>query len=87
MALPCVYPFGYGSGRTDIHPYLLVDAEVPLRAAEWVQAHIESQRVFLLALNFFLLIVGYLMDIFSAIVVVVPLITPIGNEFLLLVLG
>ncbi len=59
----------------------LVDAEVPVRAAEWVQARIHSQWTFLLALNFFLLIVGCLMDIFSAIVVVVPLIAPIGDAF------
>jgi tripartite ATP-independent transporter DctM subunit len=59
----------------------LVDAEVPRHATEWVQAGIQSQWVFLLALNFFLLIVGCLMDIFSAIVVVVPLIAPIGVAF------
>ncbi len=59
----------------------LVDAEVPARAAEWVQARIHTQWMFLLALNFFLLIVGCLMDIFSAIVVVVPLIAPIGLAF------
>ncbi len=59
----------------------LVDAEVPMKAAEWVQAHIHSKILFLLALNLFLLIVGALMDIFSAIVVVVPLILPISEVF------
>ncbi len=59
----------------------LVDAEVPMKAAEWVQAHISSRVLFLLTLNLFLLIVGALMDIFSAIVVVVPLILPIGQAF------
>lgn len=59
----------------------LVDAEVPVKAAEWVQAHIHSRILFLLALNAFLLIVGCLMDIFSAIVVVVPLILPISRLF------
>ena len=59
----------------------LVDAEVPMRAAAWVAAHIDSRIVFLLALNIFLLIVGCFMDIFSAIVVVVPLILPIGAAF------
>ena len=52
-----------------------------MKAAEWVQAHIHSKILFLLALNLFLLIVGALMDIFSAIVVVVPLILPIGQAF------
>ncbi|HEX5033756.1 MAG TPA: TRAP transporter large permease subunit, partial [bacterium] len=40
-----------------------------------------SKWAFLLALNVFLLIVGSLMDIFSAIIVVVPLIIPIAREF------
>lgn len=59
----------------------LVDAEVPAKAAVWVQSHIHSRTLFLLALNAFLLIVGCLMDIFSAIVVVVPLILPISRVF------
>jgi tripartite ATP-independent transporter DctM subunit len=56
----------------------LVFAEVPDRAVEAVQALVDSKLVFLLLLNLFLLVVGCLMDIFSAIVVVVPLITPLG---------
>ncbi len=59
----------------------LVDAEVPMRAAAWVKTHVESRILFLLALNIFLLIVGCFMDIFSAIVVVVPLIVPISQAF------
>ncbi len=59
----------------------LVDAQVPMQAAAWVQAHVDSRIVFLLALNLFLLIVGCFMDIFSAIVVVVPLIVPISQAF------
>ena len=59
----------------------LVDAQVPMHAADWVEAHVESKLVFLLALNVFLLIVGCLMDIFSAIAVVVPLILPIAAVF------
>jgi tripartite ATP-independent transporter DctM subunit len=59
----------------------LVDAQVPTRALEWVTASIHSRWVFLLLLNGFLLIVGCLMDIFSAIVVVVPLIVPMGEAF------
>ena len=45
------------------------------------QTHVESKIVFLLALNVFLLLVGTVMDIFSAIVVVVPLILPIAAHF------
>ena len=59
----------------------LVDAQVPMKAATWVKAHIESPLLFLLALNAFLLVVGCLMDIFSAIVVIVPLLLPIGTAF------
>ncbi len=59
----------------------LVDAEVPMKAADWVQAHLDSRLAFLIALNVSLLIVGCLMDIFSAIVVAVPLILPIAEAF------
>ena len=57
------------------------DADIPFRLLEWTQAHIESPLLFLLALNGFLLLVGCVMDIFSAIVVVVPLITAIGQAY------
>jgi len=59
----------------------MVDAQIPTRALEWVQSMIESKIVFLLCLNVFLLIVGCLMDIFSAIVVVVPLLVPLGAAY------
>ena len=59
----------------------MVDADIPFRLLEWTQDHIESPLLFLLALNVFLLVVGCLMDIFSAIVVVVPLIVEIGAAF------
>jgi tripartite ATP-independent transporter DctM subunit len=59
----------------------LIDAEIPMRGAEWVKAAIHSRWLFLLTLNVFLLIVGCLMDIFSAIFVVVPLILPIAAAF------
>ena len=56
----------------------LVFAQVPDMAVEWVQANISSPWTFLLMLNVFLLAVGALMDNYSAIVVVVPLIVPVG---------
>ena len=58
-----------------------LDADIPFRLLEWTQTHIESPLLFLAALNIFLLIVGCVMDIFSAIVVVVPLITTIGVAY------
>jgi len=56
----------------------LVDAQIPTQLIDWTQAHIHSHLTFLLALNVFLLLVGTLMDIFSAIVVVVPLLLPLA---------
>ncbi len=59
----------------------LVDAQAAQVLVDLVQNNIESKIVFLLALNVFLLLVGCLMDIFSATVVVVPLIIPLGLAF------
>lgn len=59
----------------------LVGAEVPARLLAWTQMHIHSTLMFLLALNVFLLLVGCLMEIFPAIVVVVPLIVPLGAAY------
>jgi tripartite ATP-independent transporter DctM subunit len=59
----------------------LITAQVPDKGVEWVRGSIENPLVFLLALNVFLILVGCLMDIFSAIIVVVPLIVPIGLAF------
>ena len=59
----------------------LIFAEIPQRTVDWVQTIVSSPLVFLLLLNIFLLIVGCLMDIYSAIVVVVPLIAPLGVVF------
>jgi tripartite ATP-independent transporter DctM subunit len=59
----------------------LITAQVPDKGVEWVRGAIQNPLVFLLALNVFLILVGCLMDIFSAIIVVVPLIVPIGLAF------
>jgi TRAP-type C4-dicarboxylate transport system permease large subunit len=52
-----------------------------MHALEWVQTHIDSPIVFLLALNLLLIVVGALMDIYSAILVIVPLITPMAVAY------
>jgi tripartite ATP-independent transporter DctM subunit len=59
----------------------LVDAEVPFVILDWMQQYVSSPLVFLLMLNVFLLVVGCLMDIFSALIVVVPLIVPIAEGY------
>ena len=59
----------------------IVDAQVPMILLEWVKVSISSKYMFLILLNIFLLIVGCMMDIFSAIIIVVPLIKPIALYF------
>ena len=59
----------------------LVNAQVPTLAIEWVQTQITSPIAFLLALNVLLIIVGALMDIYSAIFIVVPLVAPMGAAY------
>lgn len=59
----------------------LVDAEIPDKAVEWSAAAIHSKWTFLLVLNLILILAGCLMDIYSAIVVIVPLLIPLGAKF------
>jgi len=59
----------------------MVDAQVPTKLAAWLEVNIASKYLFLLLLNIALLITGCFMDIFSAILVVVPLIIPLGKSF------
>ena len=59
----------------------IIDQEVPMKIFSLTQKYITSQAMFLVILNIFLLIVGCLIDIFSAIIVVVPLIVPIALGF------
>ena len=56
----------------------LIDQEVPTRLFEYIQTYVDSKYTFLLLLNIFLLIVGAMLDIFSALVLIVPLILPIA---------
>jgi tripartite ATP-independent transporter DctM subunit len=59
----------------------IVDAQIPDTLVTWVKTHIESRWVFLLALNGLLIVVGCLVDIFSAIVVLAPLLVPMAVAF------
>ncbi len=68
---------GVALGLTDF----LVESEAPDKLLAWVQQSVHSRWTFLLVLNLFLLLVGCLMDVFSAIIVVVPLIVPLGVAF------
>jgi tripartite ATP-independent transporter DctM subunit len=59
----------------------LVDARVPERLVDWVTGALDSRWAFLFALNLFLLVAGCVLDIFSATVVLVPLLVPLGAAF------
>jgi len=56
----------------------LIDAEVPTRMFAFIQSHIDEKLTFLILLNLFLLALGMMLDIFSAIVIIVPIILPIA---------
>jgi tripartite ATP-independent transporter DctM subunit len=61
--------------------YYIVDTQGPERFARWVQGAVSSKFLFLLILNFSLLLVGCLIDIFSAIMIVLPLVFPLGLAY------
>lgn len=64
-------------GLTD---YFVI-AQIPMHVLSWVSGWAESKYTLLLALNLFLIVVGALMDIYSAIIVVVPLIAPLAAAY------
>ena len=59
----------------------LITLDVPTAVLDWIQSTTESRVITLIGLNIFLLIVGCLMDIFSAVIIVVPLLLPIAEQF------
>jgi tripartite ATP-independent transporter DctM subunit len=56
----------------------LVDAEVPQQLLVFINRYIEDPLSFLILLNIFLLILGAMLDIFSALVIMVPLLLPVA---------
>lgn len=60
---------------------LLVDARIPELAVDWATGALASRWAFLAAMNAVLVLAGCLLDIFSAIVVLVPLLVPLGTAF------
>jgi tripartite ATP-independent transporter DctM subunit len=59
----------------------LVDAQIPDQLLTFVKSHIHSQAMFLLVLNVVLLVLGSVLEIYSAIVILAPLVAPIGAAF------
>lgn len=56
----------------------LIDTEVPNQLFEFLKSHIDSKLTFLMLLNIFLLMLGMILDVFSALVIIVPLLLPIA---------
>ncbi|MGA2193778.1 MAG: TRAP transporter large permease subunit [Bryobacteraceae bacterium] len=84
VALECVTVMGgvlliIGVARGLV--YYLSIMDVPATLTTWVDVHIHSKYVFLILLNLVLLVEGSFMDIFSAIIVMVPLIQPLALRF------
>jgi C4-dicarboxylate transporter, DctM subunit len=59
----------------------MIDAEVPMRLFDMIQAHITSKAVFFMVLNILLLLLGTVLNIFSAIVIMVPLVLPVATSY------
>ncbi|RLC23864.1 MAG: TRAP transporter large permease [Deltaproteobacteria bacterium] len=59
----------------------LIDAEVPMKLFDLCQTYVSSKLIFLILLNIFLLILGAMLDIFSAIIIMVPLMLPVALEY------
>ena len=60
---------------------LLIDAQLPMQLLAFLESYVDTPLGFLILLNIFLLLTGSIMDIFSAIVVIVPLILPLANRY------
>ena len=56
----------------------MIDAEIPTRLFDLIQQYVDDKLTFLILLNLFLLALGMMLDIFSAIVIIVPIILPIA---------
>jgi len=59
----------------------LVDAQIPAFLTNWVTTHIHSKLVFLLVLNVLLLVLGSVLEIYSALIILAPLIAPLGAAY------
>jgi tripartite ATP-independent transporter DctM subunit len=59
----------------------LINEQIPSKILSWIQSHVDSKFLFLIILNIFLLLVGCILDIYSALVIVAPLIVPIAQGY------
>jgi C4-dicarboxylate transporter DctM subunit len=59
----------------------LIDQQIPTRILLWIQSQVQSKFFFLIILNVFLLLVGCFLDVYSALVIVAPLVIPIARGY------
>ena len=59
----------------------LVDGQVPMKILAWMKQYIHEKWLFLLMLNVFLIVVGAVLDVFSALIIILPLMVPIAKDF------
>lgn len=59
----------------------MIDTEVPMRMFETIKSYVDSKWTFLILLNIFLLVLGMMLDIFAALVIIVPIIFPIAMSY------
>jgi C4-dicarboxylate transporter, DctM subunit len=59
----------------------MIDAEIPTKLFEYIQSNVDSKLTFLILLNIFLLVLGTMLDVFSALVIIVPLILPVAVAY------
>ena len=59
----------------------LIDAEIPSKIFSYIETHIDSKWKFLMLLNIFLLLLGTMLDIFSALLIMVPIILPVAINY------
>jgi TRAP-type C4-dicarboxylate transport system permease large subunit len=59
----------------------MIQAEIPTKLLDFIQSIIKSKFIFLLVLNVFLIFIGMVMEVFSALIVAVPLMLPIAKAY------
>jgi C4-dicarboxylate transporter DctM subunit len=59
----------------------LIDQQIPSMILFWIQSHVQSKFLFLIILNLFLLLVGCFLDVYSALVIIAPLLIPVAQGY------
>ncbi|MBL3590431.1 MAG: TRAP transporter large permease subunit [gamma proteobacterium endosymbiont of Lamellibrachia anaximandri] len=59
----------------------MIDQEIPTQLFDWIRERVSDPLTFLILLNLFLLVLGTMLDIFSALVLMVPLLLPVALQY------